>query len=123
MSRSQQGLLDALQRIPELREQFYRELAIPAGDDGMNIALEQAGRVADFLEFAEVMCYDALARDESCGAHFRVEHQTADGEAKRNDEDFCNVSAWAFAGMNEQPILHTEQLEMESVALAVRNYQ
>lgn len=123
MSRSQQGLLDALQRIPELREQFYRELTIPAGDDGMNIALEQAGRVADFLEFAEVMCYDALARDESCGAHFRVEHQTADGEAKRNDEDFCNVSAWAFAGMNEQPILHTEQLEMESVALAVRNYQ
>ncbi len=123
MSRSEKGLVEALQRIPQLREQFYQELAIPSGDQGMNTALEYAGRVADFFEFAEVMCHDALARDESCGAHFRVEHQTEDGEAKRNDEDYCNVSAWEFAGTDSNPILHTEPLEMENVALAVRNYQ
>ncbi len=123
MSRSEKGLLEALQRIPQLREQFYQELAIPSGDQGMNTALEYAGRVADFFEFAEVMCHDALARDESCGAHFRVEHQTEDGEAKRNDEEYCNVSAWEFAGTDNNPVLHTEPLEMENVALAVRNYQ
>ena len=123
MSRSEAGLRDALARIPELRELFYRELAIPASDDGMNIALEYAGRVADFFEFAEVMCHDALARDESCGAHFREEHQTADGEAVRDDERFCNVSAWEFAGTGEAPNLNVEPLEMEHVALAVRNYQ
>ena len=123
MSRSEAGLRDALSRIPELRELFYRELAIPASDDGMNIALEYAGRVADFFEFAEVMCHDALARDESCGAHFREEHQTPDGEAVRDDERFCNVSAWEFAGTGEAPNLHVEPLEMEHVALAVRNYQ
>ena len=123
MSRSEAGLRDALSRIPELRELFYRELAIPASDDGMNIALEYAGRVADFFEFAEVMCHDALARDESCGAHFREEHQTPDAEAVRDDERFCNVSAWKFAGTGEAPNLHVEPLEMEHVALAVRNYQ
>lgn len=123
MSRSEEGLRDAIARIPDLRQQFYSELALPATDGGMNIALEYAGRVADFFEFAEVMCHDALARDESCGAHFRVEHQTPDGEAKRDDEHFCNVSAWEFSGTGEAPKLHVEPLEMEHVALAVRNYQ
>ena len=123
MSRSEEGLRDALARIPDLRDQFYQELALPSVNGGMNTALEYAGRVADFFEFAEVMCHDALARDESCGAHFRVEHQTSDGEAMRDDEHFCNVSAWEFAGVGEDPVLHVEPLEMESVALAVRNYQ
>ena len=80
MSRSESGLQAALDRIPEIREQFYQDVAVPMSD-GLNIALEYGGRVADFLEFAEVMCFDALARDESCGAHFREEHQTDDGEA------------------------------------------
>ncbi len=123
MSRSKEGLTDVLGRIPRLREEFYRDLAVPAGADGWNTALEYAGRVADFLEFAEIMCHDALARDESCGAHFRVEHQTADGEAVRDDANYCNVSAWAFQGTGVTPALHVEPLEMEEVELAVRNYQ
>ena len=123
MSRSAAGLQDALQRIPQLRERFYAELAVPRAEAGMNTALEYAGRVADFFEFAEVMCYDALTRDESCGAHFRVEHQTPEGEAKRDDQRFCNVSAWQFSGTGNAPILHTEPLQMDNVALAVRNYQ
>jgi succinate dehydrogenase / fumarate reductase flavoprotein subunit len=123
MARSEQGLRAALQRIPQIRQEFYSELAIPGGDHSVNSVLEHAGRVADFLEFAEVMCHDALARDESCGAHFRVEHQTPNGEAERNDEAFCHVSAWEFQGVDNPPQLHTEPLEMESVELAVRNYQ
>ena len=122
MSRSEEGLKAGLDRIPELREQFYRDVAVPAGGT-MATALEYAGRVADFLEFAEVMCHDALMRDESCGAHFRVEHQTEDGEAVRDDENYCTVSAWEFRGTDESPQLHVEPLEMENVELAVRNYQ
>ena len=123
MSRSEGGLKDALNRIPQLRKEFYETVAAGKDSDNVNIALEQAGRVADFLEFAEVMCHDALERDESCGAHFRVEHQTEQGEAKRNDEQYCNVSAWEFNGVDEAPILHSEALELETVELAVRNYQ
>ena len=123
MSRSKDGLLDALERIPTLREEFYRDVAAPGKTENVNIALEQAGRVADFLEFAEVMCHDALARDESCGAHFRVEHQTSQGEAERNDDEYCNVSAWAFTGVDCRPVLHTEPLNLETVTLAERNYK
>jgi succinate dehydrogenase / fumarate reductase flavoprotein subunit len=123
MSRSEQGLKDAIARLPKLREEFYNEVAVPGDHQDMNSALEHTGRVADFLEFAEVMCRDALARDESCGAHFRVEHQTQQGEAQRNDEDYCNVSAWEFTDVESAPILHTEPLELETVELAVRNYQ
>ncbi len=122
MSRSEIGLRDAIDRIPEIRERFYRDVSVPTSSS-MATALEYAGRVADFLEFAEVMCYDALARDESCGAHFRVEHQTQDGEAVRDDEGFCNVFAWEFAGQGKPPRQHVEPLAMESVQLAVRNYQ
>jgi succinate dehydrogenase / fumarate reductase flavoprotein subunit len=122
MSRSEEGLKAGLVRLPELREQFYRDVAVPAGGS-MATALEHAGRVADFLEFAEVMCHDALMRDESCGAHFRLEHQTEDGEAVRDDENFCTVSAWEFRGTDESPQLHVEPLDMENVELAVRNYQ
>lgn len=122
MSRSAAGLENALGRIPEIRERFYREVAVPTNGH-MATALEYAGRVADFLEFAEVMCHDALTRDESCGAHFRVEHQTNDGEAIRDDQNFCNVSTWEYRGTSEQPRLHSEPLEMKHVQLAVRNYQ
>ena len=122
MSRSEEGLKSALARIPALRDQFYHEVSVPAAKN-MAIALEYAGRVADFLEFAEVMCHDALQRDESCGAHFRVEHQTEDGEAVRDDENFCSVSAWEFKGTGQAPQLHVEPLDMENVKLAVRNYQ
>jgi succinate dehydrogenase / fumarate reductase flavoprotein subunit len=123
MSRSEAGLKAALARIPELREQFFRDVAVPSSSGELNIALEYAGRVADFLEFAEVMCHDALARDESCGAHFRVDHQTDEGEAVRDDDNFCNVAAWQFAGTGNKPVLQTEQLTIEHVELAVRNYQ
>jgi succinate dehydrogenase / fumarate reductase flavoprotein subunit len=123
MSRSEEGLAQALQTIPAIRDAFYREVAVTADDSGMNTALEYAGRVADFLEFAEVMCHDALARDESCGAHFRVEHQTNDGEAVRDDDRFCKVSVWEFAGTGKAPTLHVEPLVMEHVQLAVRNYR
>jgi succinate dehydrogenase / fumarate reductase, flavoprotein subunit len=123
MSRSKEGLTEACQRIPAIRDAFYRELAVTADDSGMNTALEYAGRVADFLEFAEVMCHDALARDESCGAHFRVEHQTQESEAVRDDDRFCNVSVWEFAGTGQAPRLHVEPLVMEHVQLAVRNYR
>ncbi len=123
MSRHEQGLRDALSRIPRLREEFYADVAAPGAHEDMNSALEHTGRVADFLEFAEVMCHDALARDESCGAHFREEHQTEQGEAKRNDEEYCNVSAWQFRGVDSAPILHEEPLELETVELAVRNYK
>jgi succinate dehydrogenase / fumarate reductase flavoprotein subunit len=122
MTRSESGLRDAIARIPEIREQFYQQVAVPASGC-MATALEYAGRVADFLEFAELMCYDALARDESCGAHFRVEHQTSEGEAARDDERFFNVSAWEFNGIGQEPILHVEPLAMQNVKLAVRNYQ
>lgn len=103
MSRSKERLLEALDRIPEIRNEFYRDVAVTSGISGINAALEYAGRVADFLEFAEVMCHDALARDESCGAHFRIEHQTEDGEAVRDDERLCNVSVLEFAG-SEAPL-------------------
>lgn len=123
MSRNKQGLAEAIQSIPVIRDSFYRDVAVTAGDSGMNTALEYAGRVADFLEFAEVMCRDALARDESCGAHFRIEHQTKDGEAVRDDDHFCNVSVWEFAEAGTAPTMHVEPLVMEHVELAVRNYR
>jgi len=89
----------------------------------MNGELEKAGRVADYLEVAELMCYDALTREESCGAHFREEYQSPEGEAMRNDEKFCFVSAWAWKGLNQQPQLYPEPLVFENVALAVRSYK
>ena len=98
MSRNEEGLESALKKIPELREQFHQNLALPGNGDGMNLTLEKAGRVADFFELAELMCIDALNRNESCGGHFREESQTPEGEAKRDDEHFTNVSAWEYTG-------------------------
>ena len=89
----------------------------------LNQALERAGRVADFMEFAETMIQDALARDESCGGHFRTEHQTEDGEARRDDENFAHVAAWEFAGVGQPSVLHKEALDFQNVALTQRSYK
>ncbi len=123
MERNESGLKEALAKIPELREQFWKEVRVPGAAATLNQSLEKAGRVADFLEFAEVMCHDALARDESCGAHYRSEHTTADGEAKRDDENFSHVAVWEFKGLGEAPALHKEPLEFENVKLSQRSYK
>lgn len=123
MARDKAGLLEALKRIPELREEFWDNVRVPGEGAQMNQSLEYAGRVADFLEFGELMCHDALQREESCGGHFRTEHQTADGEAKRNDEKFSYVAAWEFKGVSKKPRLHKEQLKYEEVKMSTRSYK
>ena len=123
MSRNAEGLTKAIGMINELRERFWRDVRVTGVNEEFNVSLENAGRVADFLEFAEILCYDALDRDESCGAHFREEHQTPDGEAKRNDEKFRYVSAWEFQGVGQKPKLHKEPLSFENIALATRSYK
>jgi succinate dehydrogenase / fumarate reductase flavoprotein subunit len=123
MARDRQGLEEAIRRIPELREEFWTQVRVPASGAEVNPELEKAGRVADFLEFAETMCRDALHREESCGGHFRTEYQTPDGEALRNDDAFAYVAAWAHAGEDAPPVLHREPLEFENVKLAVRSYK
>jgi len=123
MARSEQGLKKALDEIPALREEFWKDCKVIGNTTEMNSTLETANRVADFLEFAEVMCHDALDRDESCGAHFRVEHQTEEGEAVRNDEKYAYVAAWEFKGDGRKPELHKEELEFENVKLATRSYK
>ncbi len=123
MSRTREGLQDALARIPELRERFWREVCVPGSGEDLNQSLEKAGRVADFLEFGELMCHDALEREESCGAHFREEYQTNEGEAKRNDEAYAHVAAWTFTGVGERPTLERELLAFEHVPLSQRSYK
>ena len=123
MGRTEAGLKKALQRVPELREEFWKNVNVPGENEELNSALEKAGRVADFLEFGELMCRDALHRNESCGGHFREEHQTPEGEAKRNDEAFTYVAAWEFKGVGEIPVLHKEQLEFEFVHPSTRSYK
>jgi succinate dehydrogenase / fumarate reductase flavoprotein subunit len=125
MARSAGGLREALARIPELREEFWQNVRIPGTGNEYNQSLERAGRVADFLEFGELMCIDALERDESCGGHFREEHQTPDGEALRNDEQFADVFAWEFQGngTSARPTLHREPLNFETVELTQRSYK
>jgi len=123
MARNEQGLKQALEKIPEIRERFWKEVNVPGEGKDLNQELEKAGRVADFLEFAELMVYDALMRDESCGAHFREEHRMPDGEAKRNDDEYAYVSAWEFKGLSARPELHREPLSFEEVPLAQRSYK
>jgi succinate dehydrogenase flavoprotein subunit len=123
MSRHEKGLREALRKIPELREQFWRDVRVLGTDEDFNQSLERAGRVADFLEFAELMCTDALERDESAGAHFREEHQTPDGEALRDDEHHAAVFAWEFQGNGQPPKLHREPLRFETVHLTQRSYK
>lgn len=123
MARDRQGLTEALHRIPEIRQEFWENLRVPGEAGNLNGELEKAGRVADFLEFGELMCLDALEREESCGGHFRTEYQTAEGEAKRNDQDFSYVAAWEYQGEDRPPRLHKEALQFESVKLAERSYK
>jgi succinate dehydrogenase / fumarate reductase flavoprotein subunit len=123
MGRNEKGLREALELIPALREEFWQDLRVSGGNEELNITLEKAGRVADFLEFAQVMVRDALARDESCGAHFREEHQTEDGEAKRNDKEYSHVSVWEYRGEDSEPALHKEPLVFEEVQPATRSYK
>lgn len=122
MSRSEEGLLKALKLIPELRSEFGENVRV-SGGAGLNQELEKAGRVSDFLEFGELLARDALNRKESCGAHFRTEYQMADGEALRDDENFCYVAAWEFKGADKEPGLHKEPLVFETVHLATRSYK
>ncbi|MBG6236193.1 succinate dehydrogenase / fumarate reductase flavoprotein subunit [Pedobacter sp. CAN_A7] len=123
LSRSAAGLTEAIAGIDSLTKEFYKDLMVPGQAEDMNAELEKAGRVADYLEIASLMCYDALNREESCGAHFREEYQTESGEAMRNDEKFCYVSAWEWPGMDREPVLHPEPLTFEFIKLSVRNYK
>ncbi|HMF04019.1 MAG TPA: fumarate reductase/succinate dehydrogenase flavoprotein subunit [Acidimicrobiia bacterium] len=123
MERSADSLKKALGEIPPLREEFHADVRVLGENETFNQSLEKAGRVADFLEFAELMCLDALQREESCGAHFRVEHQTEEGEALRDDDDFSYVAAWEFTGVDEKPTLHKEELGFEAVEVAQRSYK
>ncbi len=123
MARNEKGLTEALERIPAIREEFWKNVTIPGSGSELNQSLELGLRVADFLEFAELMCYDALQRNESCGGHFREEYQTEDGEAKRNDDDYCYVAAWEYTGAAQKPTLHKESLSFDNVKLATRSYK
>jgi succinate dehydrogenase / fumarate reductase flavoprotein subunit len=123
MSRNEAGLKVALQRIPELRAEFWRDVNVPGTGVELNQSLERAGRVADFLELAELMCVDALHRTESCGGHFREESQTPEGEASRDDANFSYVAAWEYAGEDRSPILNKEPLVFENVKLSQRSYR
>ena len=123
MARNAEGLKTALRRIPELREEFWKNINVLGSGEEFNQALENAGRVADFLEFAELMCLDALHRNESCGGHFREEFQTPDGEALRDDANFSYVAAWEYAGEGRKPVRHQEPLVFENVHLATRSYK
>ena len=123
MARNKSGLEEAIRKIPELREEFWSNLNVPGENASINQSLELAGRVADFLEFGELMCRDALQREESCGGHFREEHQTAEGEAKRDDENFAFVGAWEYKGDQNAPQLHKESLEYEEVKMTQRSYK
>lgn len=123
MSRSKQGLTEAIEKIAALRKTFWNEVKIPGAANELNTELEKAGRVADFIELGELMCRDALTREESCGGHFREEHQI-DGEAKRDDEKFCHTAAWEWSGSPDKPqTRHIEELKFENVKLATRSYK
>jgi succinate dehydrogenase / fumarate reductase flavoprotein subunit len=123
MERSREGLEKALGEIPALKEEFWKDLKVLGSDQGINHALEQAGRVADFFELAELIARDALVREESCGGHFRVEHQTEDGEAQRDDDNFSHATAWEWAGEGRPQREHREHLIFENVKPSQRSYK
>jgi succinate dehydrogenase / fumarate reductase flavoprotein subunit len=123
MARNSDGLQHALGRIGEIRDEFWKNVTVTGSPGEFNQTLERAGRVADFMEFAELMVYDALHRDESCGAHFREEHQTEEGEAQRDDARFAHVAAWEFNGVGQDPALHKEPLVFDNVSLTQRSYK
>jgi succinate dehydrogenase / fumarate reductase flavoprotein subunit len=123
MARSKESLTEAIKQIPAIRNEFWQNVKVTGTGAELNQQLENAGRVADFLEFGELLARDALHREESCGGHFRVEHQLPDGEAMRNDADFSYVGAWEFKGNDKEPELHKEPLKFETIHLAVRSYK
>jgi succinate dehydrogenase / fumarate reductase, flavoprotein subunit len=123
MARDAAGLKKAMELIPQLREEFWRDVTIPGSGGELNQTLEHAGRVADFLELGELMCLDALHREESCGGHFRIEHQTPDGEALRDDQHFAYVAAWEYGGEGKPPVLNKEPLVFENIKLSQRSYK
>ena len=123
MARTRQSLEEALRLIPALREEFWNNVCVPGSADTLNQSLEQAGRVADFLELGELLCRDALTREESCGGHFREEHQYEDGECKRDDVNFAHVAAWEFQGADKTPLRNTEPLNYEFTKMSVRSYK
>jgi succinate dehydrogenase / fumarate reductase flavoprotein subunit len=123
MGRNEAALKEALAKIPSIRAEFWENVNVPGESSDLNQSLEKAGRVADFLELAELLCLDALHRRESCGAHFREEYQTPEGEALRDDENFAYVAAWQFGGDGEAPVLHKESLDFEYVKLSQRSYK
>ena len=123
MARNENGLNKAIGQIQDLRDDFYKNLLVPGSGDNLNAELERAGRVRDFLDFGELLCRDALMRNESCGGHFREEHQTEDGEAVRDDENFAHAAVWEFDGDGKTPNRHQEKLTYDNVKLAVRSYK
>lgn len=123
MSRNAAGLKEAIQAIGQLKQEFWQNLRVPGAANEINVELEKAGRVADFIELGELMCRDALERNESCGGHFREEFQTPENEAKRDDDKFCHVAAWEWHGTNKPQTRHQEELAFENVHLASRSYK
>ena len=123
MARTKGGLEKALQLIPALREEFWANVRVPGSAETLNQSLEQAGRIADFLELGELLCLDALTREESCGGHFREEYQYEDGECKRDDANFGHVAAWEFQGAGKAPLRNTEPLNYEFTKMSVRSYK
>ncbi len=123
IERNEKDLKDAIVEIQELKKEFWKDLMIPGDKNSLNVELEKANRVADFMEIGELMARDALQRDESCGGHFRAEHKTEEGEAKRNDKEFMYVAAWEYQGEDKEPLLHKEPLEYEEIEVKTRNYK
>ena len=123
MERTKEGLEKALSEIPALEEEFWKDLRLPGSTATLNSSLEKAGRVADFFELAKLMARDALDREESCGGHFRAEHQTEEGEAQRDDDNFAHVAAWEWNGADSVQTRHQEELVFDNVALTQRSYK
>jgi succinate dehydrogenase / fumarate reductase flavoprotein subunit len=123
MARNAEGLKQAMQEISQIKEEFFKDVRIPGSIDSLNPELDKACRVADFLELGELMCLDALERNESCGGHFREEYQTEEGEALRDDQNFAFVSSWEYTGNPSKSILHKEELKFENVELKQRSYK
>ena len=123
MARNREGLTQAIKLVQDLREEFWENVIVPGSDTDYNLSLQKAGRLADCLEFAELLATDALSREESCGGHFREEYKTEEGEAKRDDENFCHVAAWEYSGYGKAPILKKEPLTFENVQLSQRSYK
>jgi succinate dehydrogenase / fumarate reductase flavoprotein subunit len=123
MAREASGLKEAITHIQQLREEFWQNLALTGTDADLNKQLEQANRLADYLELGELMARDALMREESCGGHFRLEHQTEDGEARRDDQNFMFVSAWEYQGESQEPVMHKEDLEYHDIEVKTRSYK